>query len=126
MTLMVFFFFSLTFCNRNIMENAIISRRIRLSIMKDKKHQGISVSSGSKSKQLRNYNMVQPMDSTSSSMIDNRNEMENPRLTQHKRRKTNRGVDSVGSESRSRQVRNCNIVQLMDSTSKYDRRWIQL
>jgi hypothetical protein len=84
------------------------------------------VSSGSKSKQLRNYYMVQPMDSTSSSMMDNKNEMENPRLTQHKRRKTNRGVDSVGSGSRSRQVRNCNIVQLTGSTSKYDRRWIKL
>ena len=92
--------------------------------MKDKKHRGITVGSGSKSKQLRNYNMDQPMDSTSSSMMDNRNEMENPRLTQQKRWKTNRGVDSVGSGSRSRQVRNYNIVQLMDSTSKYDKRWI--
>jgi hypothetical protein len=66
------------------------------------------VGSESKYKQLRIYNMVQPMDSTSFSMTDNRNEMKNSRLTQHKRRKINQGVDSVGSGSRSRQVRNYN------------------
>ena len=49
--------------------------------MKDKKkNQGISVGSGSRSKQLRNYNMVQPMDLTSPSMMGSRNKMENPRL----------------------------------------------
>ena len=62
--------------------------------------------------------MVQPMDLTSPSMMDNRNEMENPRLTQYKRRKTNREVDRVGSGSRSRQDRNYNIVQLTYSTGQ--------
>ena len=100
------------------MENATISRRIRWSILKDKKNRGFNVGSGSRSKQLRNYNMVQPMDLTSPSMMDSRNKMENPRLTQHKRRKTNREVDRVGSGSRSRQDRNDNIVQLTDSTGQ--------
>jgi protein subunit release factor A len=65
--------------------------------MKEKQNRSISVGSGSRSKKLRNYNMVQPMDLASPSMMDNRNEIENPRLTQHKKRKTNRKADCVGS-----------------------------
>ena len=74
--------------------------------------------SESRSKKLRNCNMVQPMGLTSPSMTDSRNKMENPRLTQHKRRKTNQKVDRVGSGSRSRQDRNNNIVQLTDSSGQ--------
>jgi hypothetical protein len=49
-------------------------------IMKDKTNQlGISVGSGSRSRQLRNYNSVQLMDSTSQSMTKNINEI-TPRL----------------------------------------------
>jgi hypothetical protein len=48
---------------------------------------GISVRSRSSSMQITNYNSVQPTDSTSQRITNDRSEMENARLTQHKRRK---------------------------------------
>ncbi|GLT53122.1 hypothetical protein SLA2020_264150 [Shorea laevis] len=102
------------------MENARISRQIRRMIRKDKANQGgISAGSGSRLTQRRTYNSVQPMDSTSQSMTENINEMENTRLPQNKRQKTNHGVISVGIESSSSRVMNYNSVQPTDSTGQY-------
>jgi hypothetical protein len=101
------------------MENARISRERRRMIMNNKTQRGgISVRSRSSSMQITNYNSVQPTDSTSQSMTDNRSEMENARLTQHKRRKTNQGAIRVGSESSSSQNRNYNSIQPTDSTGQ--------
>jgi hypothetical protein len=70
------------------MENARIARQRRRMIMNEKRNQGgIIVGSGSRSKKVSKYNDVQPTDSTTQSMTNNRNEMENERLAQHKRQK---------------------------------------
>jgi len=55
--------------------------------MKKRNQGGIIVGSGSRSKKVSKYNDVQPTDSTTQSMTNNRNEMENERLAQHKRQK---------------------------------------
>jgi protein subunit release factor A len=70
------------------MENARIARQRRRMIMNEKRNQGgIIVGSGSRSKKVRKYNDVQPTDSTTQSMTNNRNEMENERLHNIKDRK---------------------------------------
>jgi hypothetical protein len=63
------------------MENARIARQRRRMIMNEKRNQGgIIVGGGSRSKKVRKYNDVQPTDSTTQSMTNNRNEMENEQL----------------------------------------------
>jgi hypothetical protein len=52
-------------------------------------------------------------------MTKNRNEMENTRLSQNKRHKTNRGAISVGTGSSSNRVMNYNNVQPTYSTGQY-------
>jgi lysine/ornithine N-monooxygenase len=101
------------------MENARIARQRRRMIMNEKMNRGgIIVGSGSRSKKVRKYNDVQPTDSTTQSMINNRNEMENERLAHHKRQKTSRGVMIVGCGSSSSQVRDHNSLQPTDATAQ--------
>jgi hypothetical protein len=84
-----------------------------------KKNQGrVSVDSGSISRQVRDCDNVQPTDSLGQSMTNNRNGMENESPSQHKRRKTNRGVIRVDNGSGSSQVRDLNCVQPTYSTGQ--------